>query len=194
MSPGPQPSDRELVQRAQRGDHEAFNLLVGRHEEKVFHVVFRFCGHHEDACDITQRVFVNAYRKLVAFKGDSAFSTWLYRIAFNQSVSFRREGGHRKSVSIYGKDEDLVVEPEVEQNPGAGLEQEEHRRAVERALLELETADRQIIILKDLEERSYDEIAEVLGIPKGTVRSRLHRARLDLRAKIKSVLGTPSSS
>ncbi len=194
MSPGPQANDRELVVRAQRGDADAFNLLVTRHQDRIFNAVFRFCGNHEDACDITQRAFINAYRKLPEFKGDSAFSTWMYRIAFNQSISFRREGGGRKAVSIHGKEEDFIVEPEVVHNPGERLETQEHQKTVQRALLLLEEGDRRIIVLKDLEDRSYDEIADVLDIPKGTVRSRLHRARLELREKLKAFLGTATQS
>jgi RNA polymerase sigma-70 factor, ECF subfamily len=192
MSPGPEPPDRELVARAQRGDAEAFGRLVARHQDKVFNAVLRFCGHHEDACDITQRAFINAFRKLAEFKGDSAFSTWMYRIAFNQSVSFRREAGGRRPASLYGRDDELAVEPEVAHDPGERLDAEDHQRLVQRALLMLDEDDRRIVVLKDLEERSYEEIAGILDIPKGTVRSRLHRARLQLREKLKAFLGTPT--
>ncbi|MBI2930850.1 MAG: sigma-70 family RNA polymerase sigma factor [Planctomycetes bacterium] len=192
MVPGPEPPDRELVARAQQGDVEAFNILVLRYQDRIYNAVFRFCGNHEDASDVTQRAFINAYRKLSEFKGDAAFSTWMYRIAFNQSVSLRREGGHRRAVSIYGKDDDLVVEPEVNHNPTGRMETEESRRQVQRALLMLAAEDRRIIVLKDLEDRSYEEIAAILDVPKGTVRSRLHRARLELREKLKSFMGTPT--
>src|SRR5262245_34090958 len=138
MTPGPQPSDRDLVARAQRGDRFAFDQLVLRHQDRVFNAVFRFCGNHEDACDITQRAFILAYRKMSEFKGDAAFSTWMYRIAFNQSVSFRREGGRQRSVSIYGKEEDLIVEPEVAHNPTERMEGQEQTKQVQRALLLLE--------------------------------------------------------
>ncbi len=192
MAPGPQPSDRELVTRAQRGDRFAFDQLVLRHQDRVFNAVFRFCGNQEDACDITQRAFILAYRKMAEFKGDAAFSTWMYRIAFNQSVSFRREGGRQRSISIYGKEEDLIVEPEVAHNPTERMEGQEQAKQVQKALLMLEEGDRRIIVLKDLEDRSYDDIAVVLEIPKGTVRSRLHRARLELREKMKAFMGTPT--
>ncbi len=192
MAPGPQPSDRDLVFRAQSGDADAFSILVTRHQDRIFNAVFRFCGNHEDACDVTQRAFINAHRKLAEFKGDSAFSTWMYRIAFNQSVSFRREGGRQRAVSIHGKEEDYVVEPAVEHNPTERMEAQEHQKQVQRGLLMLEEQDRRIIILKDLEDRSYDDIASILDIPKGTVRSRLHRARLELRDKLKSFMGTPA--
>lgn len=184
--------DRELVQRAKQGSLEAFNELVVRHQEKIFNAVYRFCSNWDDACDITQRAFINAFRKISEFKGDSAFTTWMYRIAFNQSVSFRRESGRQKAVSLYTKDDEMVREPAYEENPGERMESDDSRRKVQQALGLLEEEDRQIIILKDLQNYSYDEIAAVLDIPKGTVRSRLHRARLELRAKLKSFVGTQS--
>ena len=181
-----EPTDRELVRRSREGSHEAFDILVRRHQDKIFNAVYRFCGHWDNACDITQRAFINAFRKISEFKGDAAFSTWMYRIAFNQSVSFRRESGRRKAMSLYAGDDEMVHEPATEHNPTERMEVDDARRMVQRALDQLDDEDRQIIILKDLEEQSYDEIAKILDIPKGTVRSRLHRARLALKEKLKS--------
>jgi RNA polymerase sigma-70 factor (ECF subfamily) len=182
--------DRELVLRCQRSEPDAFNELVVRHQDRVYAAVSRFCGNAEDACDIVQRAFINAFRKIGDFQNDSAFSTWIYRIAFNQAISFRREN-RRPTVSIHAKDDDgLAVEPSEERPPGETMESEETRAQVQRALELLSEEDRQIIILKDLQGNSYDEIAAVLGIPKGTVRSRLHRARMDLKERLKPILGT----
>jgi len=181
--------DRELVSRCQRQDAQAFNELVTRHQDRVYGAITRFCGNAEDACDITQRAFINAFRKIQEFKGDSAFSTWIYRIAFNQAVSFRREN-RRPSVSIYSKDDELVNEPVDDRSPAEGMESRETQKKVQEALDRLEEGDRQIIVLKDLQGNSYDEIASIMGIPKGTVRSRLHRARLELKAKLKEIMGT----
>jgi len=163
---------------------------VARHQDRVYTAVTRFCGNAEDAADIVQRAFINAFRKIQEFKGDSAFSTWIYRIAFNQAISFRREN-RRPSVSIYSsKDDEKVVEPAVDSNPTEKLEGEETQKKVQQALEMLEEGDRQIILLKDLQGHSYDEIASIMQIPKGTVRSRLHRARLELKSKLKSYIGT----
>jgi len=182
--------DRELVTRCQRNESRAFDVLVARHQDRIYGAITRFCGNTEDACDIVQRAFINAFRKIQEFKGDSAFSTWIYRIAFNQAISFRREN-RRPSVSIYStRDEEMVVEPAVDGNPTDRMESEETRKKVQQALDLLEEEDRQIILLKDLQGHSYEEIADILGIPKGTVRSRLHRARLELKAKLKSFIGT----
>ncbi len=184
-------ADRELVRRAQEGDAAAFSELVVRHQEKIFNAVYRFCSNWEDACDITQRAFINAYRKLAEFKGDSAFTTWMYRIAFNQSVSHRRESGRHKAISLYNRDEESLREPGYEENPTERMESDDSRRKVQQALAALAEEDRKIIVLKDLQGYSYDEIAAILDIPKGTVRSRLHRARLALRTKLKAFIGTP---
>jgi RNA polymerase sigma-70 factor (ECF subfamily) len=195
LDPPPAPElrelpDRELVLRCQRNESRAFDELVARHQDRVFTAVTRFCGNSEDAADIVQRAFINAFRKIQEFKGDSAFSTWIYRIAFNQAISFRREN-KRNTVSIYGKDDDnKVVEPAVELNPTEKIEGEETQKKVQQALELLEEGDRQIILLKDLQGHSYDEIAAIMQIPKGTVRSRLHRARLELKSKLKSYIGT----
>ncbi|HLY74418.1 MAG TPA: sigma-70 family RNA polymerase sigma factor [Planctomycetota bacterium] len=181
--------DRELVVRCQRSENRAFDELIARHQDRVYSAVARFCGNAEDAADIVQRAFINAFRKIQEFKGDSAFSTWIYRIAFNQAISFRREN-RRATVSIYSKDDDKVVEPAVEENPTEKIEGEETKRKVQQALDLLDAGDRQIILLKDLQGHSYDEIADIMQIPKGTVRSRLHRARLELKSKLKPYIGT----
>jgi RNA polymerase sigma-70 factor (ECF subfamily) len=181
--------DRELVVRCQQNDTRAFDELVARHQDRIYTAVSRFCGNAEDAADIVQRAFINAFRKIQEFKGDAAFSTWIYRIAFNQAISFRRENRHT-TVSIYSKDDDKVVEPAVESNPTEKTEGEETQKKVQQALEQLEEGDRQIILLKDLQGHSYDEIAVIMQIPKGTVRSRLHRARLELKSKLKPYIGT----
>ena len=181
--------DRELVLRCQRNENRAFDELVTRHQDRVFSAVARFCGNAEDAADVVQRAFINAFRKIQEFKGDSAFSTWIYRIAFNQAISFRREN-RRTTVSIYSKDDDKIVEPAIEENPTEKVEVEETKKKVQQALDLLDEGDRQIILLKDLQGHSYDEIADIMQIPKGTVRSRLHRARLELKTKLKPYIGT----
>jgi RNA polymerase sigma-70 factor, ECF subfamily len=190
VSPSEIPADRDLVERARRGDSDAFGMLVVRHQDRIYTAVLRFCGDAEDARDIVQRAFINAWRRLASFKGDSAFSTWMYRIAFNESVSFRRGGGSRKHVTLEGRDGESAVEPADDRRPGDRLDSEENRAKVQEALNQLDPEERKILILKELEDRSYDEIAEILEIPKGTVRSRLFRAREALREKLKILLKT----
>lgn len=182
--------DRELVAACQRGVTEAFNELVRRHQDRIYTAITRFCGNAEDASDIVQRAFVNAWRKIATFQNDCAFFTWLYRIAFNQAISFKREGRRPMASLNSSKDEAPSLEPSEERDPGGKMESEETQKKVQQALEQLGEDDRQIILLKDLQGHSYDEIAATLGIPKGTVRSRLHRARLELKEKLKSFMGT----
>jgi len=182
--------DRALVEQAQHGRGEAFNELFRRHQDRITNAVYRFCGNAEDAADIAQRAFINAWRKIGGFKGDAAFSTWMYRIAFNQARSFRREQGRRPAVPLTGRENEFIREPSTEGPPEARMESEDLHRKVHLALQKLDDEDRQVIVLKDIEDRSYDEIASILGVPKGTIRSRLHRARLALRERLKSIVGT----
>ena len=184
MSPSDLPADRELVDRARRGDGDAFGLLVVRHQDRIYTAVLRFCGDAEDARDIVQRAFLNAWRRLESFKGDAAFSTWMYRIAFNESVSFRREGGRRRLAPLT----ESAPEPADDRRPGDRLDSAEARGQVQQALSLLDPDERKIIILKELDGRSYDEISEIMEIPKGTVRSRLFRAREVLRDKLRIIL------
>lgn len=198
MDLGPGPTDRELVRRAQGGEPRAFDELVLRHQDRVYNIVFRFCGRAEDAADICQRAFINAWRKIGEFAGDSAFSTWIYRIAFNQSVSFRRESGRLRPAALEDRDGRMAAEPAVESPAGEHLEGQDHQRKVQEALAALAEDERRIIILKDIEDRPYEEIAEILEVPKGTVRSRLHRARMALKEKLKpyvrEITGTGAAS
>jgi RNA polymerase sigma-70 factor (ECF subfamily) len=184
--------DRDLVSACQRGVADAFNELVRRHQDRLYTAITRFCGNAEDACDIVQRAFINAFRKIADFQNDCAFFTWMYRIAFNQAVSFKREN-RRPMASLDGtREEGPCLEASEIRPPEERLETEETQKKVQQALEKLDESDRQIILLKDLQGHSYDEIAEVLQIPKGTVRSRLHRARLELKEKLKSFMGTPT--
>ena len=190
MTPLEELKDSELVRRSGEGSPDAFDVLVRRHQEKIFHAVHRFCGDWHHAADITQRAFLNAFRKIREFKGDAAFSTWMYRIAFNQSISFRREQKRHRAMSL--QEEESHVEPAVEDDASARMQTEEAREAVQQALDRLDDDDRRIIILKDLQNLAYGDIARILEIPTGTVRSRLHRARLALRETLKSFSGTRS--
>jgi len=190
VSPSESPSDRDLLQRARRGDGDAFGMLVVRHQDRIYTGVLRFCGDAEDARDIAQRAFINAWRRLDSFKEDSAFSTWMYRIAFNESVSFRREGGRRRAASLDGE---KAAEPADDRRPGDRMESAEAQGKVQEALNRLDPEERKILILKELEDRSYDEIAEILEVPKGTVRSRLFRARESLRDVLRIVLKSAES-
>jgi RNA polymerase sigma-70 factor (ECF subfamily) len=175
--------DRRLIADVVAGRTEAFAELVGRYQDRLFHVAYRVVDNPDDAADVVQDVFVNAFQSLSTFKGDSEFFTWLYRIAFNTAISFKRR--KKVTVSLDGRrDSDPSLEPidpSLDSAPGSDLERREDERVLTEALTKLSGEHRAVLVLKDLEGMKYEEIAEVMGVPIGTIRSRLHRARLELR-------------
>jgi RNA polymerase sigma-70 factor (ECF subfamily) len=174
--------DRRLIAECRAGRTAAFGELVRRYQNRLFNAVHRILDSPEDAADVVQDAFLNAYQSLNSFKGDSEFFTWLYRIAFNAAISLQRK---RKTVLSFDglSDEKTAhpVDPSEYTRPGATLERSEGDALVLAALGRLSPEHRAILILKDLEEQKYEDIAAILDIPIGTVRSRLHRARLELR-------------
>lgn len=175
--------DRRLIADCLRGQSSAFGELVLRYQDRLFNAVLRIVDNPDDALDVVQDTFVNAYVSLASFKGDAEFYTWLYRIAFNNSVSLKRR--RKILVSLDGnRDGEGGIDPhdpsEVTQ-PGVALERSEEDAALQVALNRLSPEHRSVLVLKDIEGLKYEEIAEVVGVPIGTVRSRIHRARLELR-------------
>jgi RNA polymerase sigma-70 factor (ECF subfamily) len=180
--------DSHWIQAARRGDAAAFGQLVRQYQDRLANALLYVCGSHDEAEDVAQEAFVQAYVKLASFAGDSAFYTWLYRIAMNAAISRRRK-----------RRDDESVEDNREQSgrePQDGTEQAEERllreeRAVlvRRALGRLTDEHRTILVLREVEGCDYDEIAAVLEVPVGTVRSRLHRARLQLKEQLDTVMG-----
>ncbi|MBY0229417.1 MAG: sigma-70 family RNA polymerase sigma factor [Gemmataceae bacterium] len=156
--------------------------MVRRHQDRLFTSVLRLVDSTEDAQDVVQEAFLHAYQALESFKGDAQFFTWLYRIAMNAAISLRRK---KKPVArIVGPDGEPVVDPADESagnRPSDALEQAEQGSTVRRALAKLSAEHRAVLVMKDMEELKYEEMAEALGVPVGTIRSRLHRARLELR-------------
>jgi len=185
-------ADLELVQRCKSGELSAFETLVLRHQDKIFNLVLRYVGNREDAADITQEVFLKAYRAMGSFAERSSFGTWLYRIAVNTALSFmrkQRSGGHPISLSAQNDEgHGQPHEPPDHNQPLNELSREETEQAVQQAISSLDEEYRIVVILKDIEGLDYETIAGILGCPKGTVKSRLHRARLILRDKLKRLL------
>lgn len=175
--------DHRLIADCLEGRTSAFGELVRRYQDRLFNTVYRLLANAEDARDVVQEAFLNAYQSLDTFKGDSLFFTWLYRIAFNAAISYKRK---RKAVlSLNGLPEGQgpsePMDPSEINQPGFALEQVEEERRLQRALDRLSPQHRAVLVLKEIEGQKYEEIAEVLEVPVGTVRSRLHRARLELR-------------
>ena len=179
VPPGPD-ADAALVAAATAGDRQAFAALVERHQGRILALLERLTGCHEQARDLAQETFVSAYRKLSSFAGQSAFSTWLYRIACNHAAAAGRR--RRPVAAPIGADGGATPEPAARlADVSARLEHAELARQVARALGRLDDRYREVVVLADMQEASYEEISAVLDIPLGTVRSRLHRGRLELR-------------
>jgi RNA polymerase sigma-70 factor (ECF subfamily) len=184
-------SDHELIRLVRTGHPEAFNEIVMRYQDKVYTIALRHVGNANDATEVAQQVFINAYRNLSAFKEESNLATWLYRIAFNQSVSFFRERGRNRAVSIHapsGSDDELGRDIAAQNgDPARHVMNSDLSDKINKALLLLDDESRRIVILREFEDYAYEEIAEILSIPVGTVRSKLHRARLFLKEKLAGV-------
>lgn len=181
---GPPATDRDLVAEAVDGDRAAFAVLVERHQGRILALLERLTGCHEQARDLAQETFVSAFRKLSTFAHRSEFSTWLYRIACNHAAACRRK--RRRPATV---DAALAVgglsgglEPQAAGVAvSAGLEHAELAARLTAALRQLDDRYREVVVLADMQDASYEEVAEALDIPLGTVRSRLHRGRLELR-------------
>jgi RNA polymerase sigma-70 factor, ECF subfamily len=174
--------DAECVKRVQRGDTESFEILVRRHQKTTFNLIYRFLGDYDEATETAQEVFLSAYKSIQQFRGDATFSTWLYRIAFNHASSRRKNLNSKRQRQVPLEDAVLLVD--CRPNPETSAQQKEIQQCVQQALNSLDVDDAQIILLRDLQDVSYEDIAQTLGVPVGTVKSRLHRARQALRTRL----------
>ena len=180
------PDDRRLIDECLAGRAESFGPLVLRYQDRLFNTVLRVLNSHEDAADAVQDAFINAYQNLGSFKGDAEFYTWLYRIAFNSAVTLRRKRKVTVSLDqVAGAERDGSgydpPDPRGEVGPGVALERSEEDRLLLAALARLSVEHRAVLVLKDIDGLKYEEIAEAIGVPIGTVRSRIHRARSELK-------------
>jgi RNA polymerase sigma-70 factor (ECF subfamily) len=176
--------DRRLIAECLRGDSSAFGVLVQRYQDRLYNVAFRLVGNAEDAEDAVQEAFLHAYRALPRFKGGAQFFTWLYRIAVNGAISTRRKRRllARTASRSASQPQREPLETGDQAHPGHALEQHEQGRRVHEALGQLSPEHRAVLVLKDMEGHKYEAMATILGVPVGTIRSRLHRARLEFRA------------
>jgi RNA polymerase sigma-70 factor (ECF subfamily) len=177
----PERDDHVLVAAAQRGDKDAFDVIVERHRRAVYSVCYRFVNNHEDASDLAQETFVRAWKGLPAFKGDAAFSTWLYRIAVN--VSLNRVSA--RQLPVEPLEDDRFVDATSEA-PGDSLVRAERRDAVRRAIAALPEKQKATLILRAYHDMSHQEIADVLGSSVGAVKANFFHAL----ANLKKILGS----
>lgn len=186
-------SDAYLVDKALEGELPAFEKLVSRYQNKILGYVARTTnGDREEAEDITQETFIKAYRSLDSFRGQSSFSTWIYKIATNLCID-RARMRKRRPQQAYSLDEPFDKEeneggrelPDLRFEPAKGVEREEMREVVRRTVGEMPEKARQVLVMCDLQGMPYEEIASVLDVPLGTVKSRLFHARADLARRLK---------
>jgi RNA polymerase sigma-70 factor, ECF subfamily len=180
--------DLGLVAATRGGDVESFGILVRRYQDRLYPTLLRLTGCAEDARDLLQDAFLRAYEKLGHFHGESNFYTWIYRIAVNLALSDRRR--RRSPVRSGGVSSEAIDPPDDprETEPSRPLEEAERDALIHQALQALHPDHRAVVVMKDLDGLHYEEIAEILRVPIGTVRSRLHRARSDLRERLRSLV------
>jgi RNA polymerase sigma-70 factor (ECF subfamily) len=168
-----------------QGRTAAFGELVRRYQDRLYNTAYRLVDNAEDAQDVVQDAFLNAYQSLDSFKGDSRFFTWLYRIAVNAAISLKRKRKVALSIHARGDHPEARNEPLDDSEfskPGHGLERADEERRIQAALNKLSPEHRAVLVLKDMEDQKYETMAEILQVPIGTIRSRLHRARIELRS------------
>jgi len=175
--------EQNWIDAAKRGDQAAFECLVRLYEKKVFALTSRMCKNPADAEEAAQEAFLSAWQGLAFFRGDSSFSTWLYRLASNACVDIlRREGRHQAAAGPSLNDEELNLDiPDSAPTPHEYTEQAELREQIQAGLAALPPEYREVLILRELHQQSYDEISEILSLDLGTVKSRISRGRKRLR-------------
>ncbi len=177
--------ERALIQRCKNGDIGAFDELYGRYEKRVFNCAYHISGNYHDASDITQEAFIRVYNSIQTFRGDANFLTWIYRIVTNVFLDERKKSKAHRQTSLdefIELDENSVTRQIEDENPlpSEVVESKERAEVVRAAINSLPEYQRAIVTLYHVEDLSYDEIADILQLPIGTVKSRLNRARLAL--------------
>lgn len=188
------PTDEELVERIRNGDRAAMRRLVERHQRRLYQLALGILKDHEDALDVVQEAFIKVHVNLSKFKGDSAFYTWIYRITYNLAIDAVRKSGRGKQVDVDDDmltDEGAQYEPygEQSQSPQKAVLRGELGAHLQRALATLSENHRAILVMREVDGLSYEELSAILNVPKGTVMSRLFHARQKMQAVLREYLG-----
>ena len=189
--------DTEYVIRCQKGHIDAFEMLVERHQKKMINIAYRMTGNYDEACDITQEAFLSAYRAIKKFRGEAKFSTWLTGITINHAKNRLRQMQSQSYHEVVSLDDPVETvsnrpaydPPSREATAIEQLEQKEVQTKVQGCINILDTEYKQVLVLRDIEGFSYEEIGDILKIPDGTVKSRLYRARDSVKSCLKKMLG-----
>ncbi len=182
--------DLELVKRCLAGDNSAWEALLGAYSRKLYNLCYRFTGRAAEAEDLTQEVFIKVFQTLKTYDAaQGTFSTWIHRVARNHLVDHYRRTRRERAMSLDEEPEALEERPAPGAGPGARVESRERRELLQRGLNQLSPDLREAVILRDLHDLDYQEIALVLGVPEGTVKSRINRGRLELARVLKRMEG-----
>ena len=173
--------EQKLIALAQQGDQSAFEQLLDRYQKPVYHQALRLVGNPEDAADVTQEVFLKVWKHLPSFRGESSFATWLYKLTDNTALDLIRREKKRRGDSSLDDEENPVLSPvDPAPTPQQTVERQELQQAVAEGLRQLSEEHRRILVMREINGLSYEEIGEILGLSPGTVKSRLARARISL--------------
>lgn len=180
--------DLDLLRRYADGDPAAFDQIVERYERRVFSIALRMCGNREDARDVTQDVFVNALRALRRFRGEAQLGTWFHRVAVNASLDMLRRAKTRPTAPLEAAGDAPASDP----GPDVEAERAQRAAAVHTALAKISDEHRAVLVLYEIEGLDYAEVADALGVPVGTVKSRIHRARIEMARLLGHLRDEPS--
>ncbi|AKJ65179.1 RNA polymerase sigma factor [Kiritimatiella glycovorans] len=187
--PAEGPPDAELVRRVQQGDAGAYEDLVRRHHARIYGLVYNMTSNREDAEDLTQEIFLKAYRSLSRFQGRSSFYTWLYRIALNMTINYRKKRNRKQALSLDEMVGEVKTDPaytrlHADESPFRNANISEFQKKLNSALQSLSDKHRTVVVLHDIQGLPHNEIAKIVGCSVGTVRSRLFYARQILQGKL----------
>jgi RNA polymerase sigma-70 factor (ECF subfamily) len=186
---GPPPDERSLIERSCKGDVHAYDVLVRRYERIMYQLAVRLTGNTDDAADIAQEAFIRGWNHIKAFRREAMFSTWMHRIVVNVFLDHRKKNRNKKHISleqsIDANQEATTMDiADTAAGPEALALETEQQRELHRALMDLPDAQRTLMVLFHIQEKTYEEIVEITGLPLGTVKSRLNRARLAMRDRL----------
>jgi RNA polymerase sigma-70 factor (ECF subfamily) len=186
--------DRALLRRLRDRDERAFKELIEGHRDRVYNITFRMLGNRSEAEDVAQEVFITVFKQIETFRGDSKFSTWLYRVTVNHCKNrikylARRHDRDRDELDETATGTNGQIGGPMPKAPDRALEGSQMEQLIQAAIAELDDEQRMVVVLRDVEDLSIEEICVITGLPDGTVKSRLHRARLVLRKKLQKHVG-----
>lgn len=181
-------SDSVLVLELKAGKQKAFNQIVLRYKDKVFNTAYRFLGDYQEANDLTQECFISIYNNIRKFRGESSLSTWIYSITANTCRNKLKSADKRRALKTVSLKDRILETKDDNSSPVKMFEKKELENSIQNAINSLPDDQREVLVLRDIEDLAYEDIAKILNCEAGTVKSRLHRARMELKDKLKNCI------